>query len=108
MIQDGAQLVSSNLDTCEWEGNVGWMLVALGRLQQSGFYDDPSGLKNSLDRGAAWVVEQIGRQVPNGFPDIIRRASKAIFQPTSDSWQRAGNKKLLDSEMRFSSQHGRT
>jgi hypothetical protein len=64
-----AQLVATNIDACEWVGNVGWVLIALGKLQRSGFYDNPVTLQNALDRGAAWVANQIGRGTD--YPDLI-------------------------------------
>jgi hypothetical protein len=64
-----AQLVATNIDACEWVGNVGWVLIALGKLQRSGFYDNPVALQEALDQGAAWVDSQIGRDSTN--PDLI-------------------------------------
>jgi hypothetical protein len=63
------QLVATNIDACEWVGNVGWVLIALGKLQRSGIYDNPNALKDSLDRGAAWVFSQVGREPSN--PNLI-------------------------------------
>jgi hypothetical protein len=61
--------VATNIDVCEWVGNVGWVLVALGKLQRSGFYNNPAALQDALDRGATWVVGQIGRET--AYPDLI-------------------------------------
>jgi hypothetical protein len=69
MILDQGQLVANNIDACEWVGNVGWVLIALGKLQQSGLYDDPAALRDALDRGAGWVIGQVGRRP--GYPDLI-------------------------------------
>jgi hypothetical protein len=69
MILDQGQLVANNIDACEWVGNVGWVLIALGKLQQSGLYDDPATLRDALDRGAGWVIGQVGRNP--GYPDLI-------------------------------------
>jgi hypothetical protein len=66
---DTGQLVATNIDACEWVGNVGWVLIALGKLQRSGFYDNPAALQDALDRGAAWVEGQIGRD--GAYPDLI-------------------------------------
>jgi hypothetical protein len=59
---DGNEMAVSDIDTCEWAGNVGWVLIALGKLQRSGFYHDPAALKDALDRGAAWIVRQPGER----------------------------------------------
>jgi hypothetical protein len=64
-----ALLVATNIDACEWVGNVGWVLIALGKLQRSGFYDNPAALQEALDRGAVWVDRQIGRDPAN--PNLI-------------------------------------
>jgi hypothetical protein len=66
---DGSETRIQDIDTCEWVGNVGWMLIALGKFQQSGFYDDPPALKAALNQGAAWLLEQVGRDA--GYPDVI-------------------------------------
>jgi hypothetical protein len=66
---DGSETITSNIDACEWVGNVGWALIALGKLQQSGLYDDPIALRDALDRGAAWVIGQVGRDP--AYPDLI-------------------------------------
>jgi hypothetical protein len=66
---DSGAFVATNIDACEWVGNVGWVLVALRRLQRSGFYENPAALQNALDRGAAWVVGQIGRETAH--PNLI-------------------------------------
>ena len=62
MVPDGGQLVATNIDACEWVGNVGWVLIALGKLQRSGWYPDASGLQSARTRGAQWLLSQIGRQ----------------------------------------------
>ncbi|HBY93673.1 MAG TPA: hypothetical protein DEP84_06830 [Chloroflexi bacterium] len=66
---DGTETMIQDIDTCEWVGNVGWVLIALGRLQQSGFYNDSAALNSALNRGADWVVGQFGRN--SGFPNLI-------------------------------------
>ncbi len=53
---DPGPLVATNIDACEWVGNVGWVLIALGKLQRGGFYDNPAALQEALDRGAAWIA----------------------------------------------------
>ena len=65
------QLVATNIDTCEWVGNVGWVLIALGRLQRSGFYDDPAALREALERGAAWVAGQSEYRRNAAYPHLI-------------------------------------
>lgn len=70
MVQcDGTETMIQDIDTCEWVGNIGWMLIALGRLQQSGLYDDSGALSDALNRGAEWVIGQLGRH--SGYPDLI-------------------------------------
>lgn len=65
------QLVATNIDTCEWVGNVGWVLIALGKLQRSGFYDNPTALRDALDRGAAWVAGQSQYRGDTDYPNLI-------------------------------------
>ena len=63
-------LVPANIDACEWVGNVGWVMIALSRLQRSGFYDNSAALGQALDRGAAWVGGQSQyRGMP--YPNLI-------------------------------------
>jgi len=69
VVCDGNETLVADIDTCEWIGNVGWALIALGKLQRGAFYDDPIALKDALDRGAAWIVGQFGRNT--GYPDLI-------------------------------------
>ena len=69
LVLDGGKLVATNIDACEWVGNVGWVLIALGKLQRSAIYDDTVALQSALDRGAAWVASQIGRDP--AYPDLI-------------------------------------
>jgi hypothetical protein len=69
MIQDQGQLVATNIDACEWVGNVGWVLIALGKLKQSGLYDDPKALNKALNRGSGWVIRQFSRNP--GYPNLI-------------------------------------
>jgi hypothetical protein len=64
------QLVAANLDTCEWLGNVGWVLIALGKLQRVGWYDDPAALQRALDDGAAWIAGQ-SEYRGSPYPDLI-------------------------------------
>ncbi|KFB70065.1 glycoside hydrolase family 5 protein [Candidatus Accumulibacter vicinus] len=66
---DGNEALSQDIDTCEWVGNVGWVLIALGKLQRNGLYDDPVTLTAALDRGAAWVSRQFSRNP--GYPNLI-------------------------------------
>ena len=60
---NGDETIVPDIDACEWVGNVGWLLIALGKLQRSGFYAHPTALQDALDRGAAWVVGQFNRNV---------------------------------------------
>ena len=66
---DGNETLVQDIDACAWAGNVGWVLIALGKLQRSGFYDNPTALRDALDRGAAWVVRQLGRDP--AYPNLI-------------------------------------
>jgi hypothetical protein len=63
--------VAINIDACEWVGNVGWALIALGRLQQSGFYHEPLTLKNGIERGAAWIIGQPALRGNTQYPGLI-------------------------------------
>jgi hypothetical protein len=45
------------------------MLIALAKLQQSGLYGDPAALKDALNRGADWLISQIGRDP--AYPELI-------------------------------------
>ena len=61
---DGNELDIRDIDACQWVGNVGWVLIALGKLERSGLYEDSAVLAASLARGAGWIAGQIGRN-PN-------------------------------------------
>jgi hypothetical protein len=65
---NGNETVTNNIDACEWVGNVGWVLIALGKLQQGGLYDDPTALAGALDWGAEWIIRQVGRDP--AYPDL--------------------------------------
>jgi hypothetical protein len=71
MVPDSSmgQLVATNIDACMWVGNVGWAIIALGKLQQSDIFEDPAALQGALERGAAWVASQIGRD--QAYPNLI-------------------------------------
>ena len=69
LLCDGNETLLQDIGACEWVGNVGWVLIALGKLQRSGFYNDPTALKGALDRGAAWVISQFNRNP--GHPNLI-------------------------------------
>jgi hypothetical protein len=66
---DGNEIISNNVDACEWVGNVGWVLIALGKLERSALYDDPTALRQAIDSGATWVIGQMGRDL--AYPDLI-------------------------------------
>jgi hypothetical protein len=66
---NGNEMLIQDIDTCEWVGNVGWMLIALGKLQRSGLYDDPATLSTALNRGAEWIIGQFGRNPE--YPSLI-------------------------------------
>lgn len=70
-ICDGNESMAENIDACEWVGNVGWLLIALERLQRSGIYDDPVKLQTALERGAAWIAGQPQYRANPGYPDLI-------------------------------------
>jgi len=67
----GAPAVATNIDTCEWAGNVGWALIALARLQRSGFYDDPYALRLALERGAQWLIDQPRQRGMSSYPNLV-------------------------------------
>jgi hypothetical protein len=66
---DGNETRIQDIDACEWVGNVGWMLIALAKLQRTGLYNDPATLNDALNRGADWVIRQFGRH--DDYPDLI-------------------------------------
>lgn len=64
--------LANNLDACMWVGNVGWTLIALGRLQRAGFYPDPTALATAITRGADWVAGQSAYRGNGGtYPNLI-------------------------------------
>lgn len=63
--------VATNIDACEWAGNVGWMLIALSRLQRSGLYGDPVALQAAVDAGAAWILRQPSYRGVLDYPDLV-------------------------------------
>jgi len=66
--------VANDIDSCEWVGNVGWVMVALARLQRSGFYENSSALQTALDRAAAWLIGQPryrGNIATAPYPNVI-------------------------------------
>lgn len=65
------QLVSTNIDACEWVGNVGWALIALGRLRRSGFYTDSAALGGALEQGGQWVAGQSKYRGMTAYPGLI-------------------------------------
>ncbi len=66
---DGHETLIQDIDTCEWAGNVGWVLIALNKLRNSGLYADTVALDNAIDRGAAWLIGQFGRHP--AYPNLI-------------------------------------
>jgi len=74
MAREGQQLLATNLDACMWVGNVGWMLIALSELRDSGLYDDPAALSAAIQRGAAWISRQVGREP--GYAGLISRGTE--------------------------------
>ncbi|MCB0164449.1 MAG: hypothetical protein KDI79_09495 [Anaerolineae bacterium] len=65
-------LVASNIDRCQWVGNVGWALIALGSLQRSGLYPQPEKLQAAIDHAAEWIAGQSAyRQMQATYPDLI-------------------------------------
>lgn len=57
-----------DVDACQWIGNTGWALIALSRLRHSGLYENDPALAAAIERGASWIVAQIGRT--GGYDDI--------------------------------------
>lgn len=66
---DGNETLVQDIDTCEWAGNVGWVLIALNKLRNSGLHTDTIALDNAIDRGAAWLIGQLGRNA--AYPNLI-------------------------------------
>ena len=70
LLCDGNETLLQDIGACEWVGNVGWVLIALGKLQRSGFYNDPTALKGAGPRssmGDQSVQPQPGSSEPD-FP----------------------------------------
>lgn len=66
------ELVATNIDSCQWVGNVGWVLIALGKLQRSGIYSQPDMLQTAIDNGAEWLATQSAyRNMQATYPDLI-------------------------------------
>jgi hypothetical protein len=76
MVQDpddpDHRFVAANIDACEYVGNVGWALIALGKLRRSGFYPDAAALQNALDRGAAWIAGQSAYRRSTADPNPLK------------------------------------
>jgi hypothetical protein len=68
---DGAETITENIDACEWVGNVGWILIALGNLQRRGFYTDPAALQQAIDQGANWIIGQPAYRNNPTYPGLI-------------------------------------
>ena len=68
---DGEEATGSQIDGCMWVGNVGWVLMALGKLQRSGFYTDPPALDAAVRRGADWIARQSAERGDPEFPNLI-------------------------------------
>lgn len=69
---DGDETLVVDLDTCQWVGNVGWALMALGRLQISGIYPDVTELETAVNAGADWIAGQSAyRHMQATYPDLI-------------------------------------
>lgn len=69
--RDGNRLSAKNIDACEWVGNVGWALIALGKLKRSEIYTDTAGLQAALDNGAAWIIRQPQDRGNADYPNLI-------------------------------------
>ncbi|MEM7111798.1 MAG: hypothetical protein AAF614_05150 [Chloroflexota bacterium] len=69
---DGTETAIPHIDGCMWVGNVGWVLIALGKLQDSGIYPYPEALQTSIALGTDWIEQkQIGRETK--YPNLISR-----------------------------------
>jgi hypothetical protein len=68
---EGGTLSAKNIDACEWVGNVGWVLVAFGKLRRAGFYPEPALLQTSIDRAANWVLRQPTERAHPSFPGLV-------------------------------------
>jgi hypothetical protein len=65
-------IVASNIDSCQWVGNVGWALIALSKLQRSGIYPEPEILQTAINSGAEWIATQSAyRNMQATYPDLI-------------------------------------
>jgi hypothetical protein len=71
---NGDEAITNDIDACQWVGNVGWVLIALGNLQRTELYDDPAALQSAIERGADWVLGQVGRDPV--YPTLISRGSE--------------------------------
>lgn len=66
------EIVASNIDSCQWVGNVGWVLIALGKLQRSSIYPESEKLQTAINNGAEWIAAQSAyRNMQATYPDLI-------------------------------------
>lgn len=69
---DGDETMVIDIDSCQWVGNVGWALIALGKLQRSGIYPKPEELQTAINNGAEWIAGQSAyRNMQATYPDLI-------------------------------------
>jgi hypothetical protein len=69
--EEGGTLSAKNIDACEWVGNTGWALIALGKVKRLGLYTDSAALQAAIDRGAAWVIRQPAERGHPSYPGLI-------------------------------------
>ena len=69
---DGDETQVIDIDSCQWVGNVGWVLIALGKLQSSGMYTEPVALQTAINNGADWLAGQSEyRNMQATYPHLI-------------------------------------
>ncbi len=69
---ESMEMVATNIDTCQWVGNVGWALIALSKLQRSSIYPEPETLQSAIQNGADWIAGQSAyRNMQASYPDLI-------------------------------------
>jgi hypothetical protein len=68
---NGDETIVADIDTCQWVGNVGWTLIALGKLRRSGIYTDAAALDAAIERGAAWTLRQPQERNLPGYAGLV-------------------------------------
>jgi hypothetical protein len=69
---NGDETMVIDIDSCQWVGNVGWALIAMGKLQRSGIYSEPEKLQTAINNGAEWIATQSAyRNMQATYPGLI-------------------------------------